>query len=293
VTISIVTPSLEQGRFLGAAIESVRSQGVEVEHVVMDGGSTDGTRELLEGQTERLAAWRSEPDHGQYAALNDGFALTKGEIMGWLNADDVYAPGALAAVEDVFRCFPEVEWLTSSFSATANEEGIVFDVKRVVSFDARAFSRGFNLPGHGARAMYFIPQESTFWRRSLWERAGGLDPGLQLAGDFDLWARFYRHAELWCVRALVGIFRSHPSQKSRAYNEYLAEAEPLLARYGGKRYSAREARVRARLARHITNQRLWRLPTSARALLGRRLVYRTQELMWVEGRWARNTHYFL
>ena len=293
MTISIVTASLEQGRFLGAAIESVQSQGADIEHVVMDGGSTDGTRELLERNTHRLAAWRSEPDHGQYAALNDGFALTTGEIMGWLNADDVYAPGALAAVEDVFRRFPEVEWLTSSFSATANEEGFVFDVKRVVSFDGRAFGRGFNLPRPGAYAMYFIPQESTFWRRSLWERAGGLDAGLQFAGDFDLWARFYQHAELSCVRALLGIFRSHPSQKSRSYAEYVAEAEPVLVRHGGKRYSSREARVRPLLARHLTNQRLWRLPNSARALLERRLIYRTRELMWVGNRWEPNTHYFV
>jgi glycosyltransferase involved in cell wall biosynthesis len=293
VTISIVTPSLEQGRFLGAAIESVHSQGVEVEHVVMDGGSTDSTRELLERHTDRLAAWRSEPDRGQYEALNDGFALTTGEVMGWLNADDVYAPGALAAVEGVFRRFPEIQWLTSSFSVTANECGPVFDVKRVISFDRRAFTRGFNLPRPGAYAMYFIPQESTFWRRSLWERAGGLDPGLQFAGDFDLWARFYRNAELWCVRALLGIFRSHPAQKSRAYEEYLAEAEPLLVRHGGERYSSREARVRALLARHVTNQRLWRLPNSARALLERRLIYRTRELMWIGNRWEPNTHYFV
>jgi glycosyltransferase involved in cell wall biosynthesis len=293
VSTSIVTPSLEQGRFLGAAIESVHSQGVDVEHVVMDGGSTDGTVELLERHTDRLAAWRSEPDRGQYAALNEGFALTNGEIMGWLNADDVYAPGALATVEGIFRRFPEVEWLTSSFSATANEEGTVFDVKRIVSFDRRAFSRGFNLPRPGAHAMYFIPQESTFWRRSLWERAGGLNPGLQLAGDFDLWARFYETAELWCVRALLGVFRSHPSQKSHAYEEYLLEAEPLLDRHGGKRYSSREVRARALLAPHLTNQRLWRLPNSARALLERRLVYRTRELMWVGGRWAPNTHYFV
>ena len=293
MSISIVTPSFEQGRFLGAAIESVSSQGVDVEHVVMDGGSTDGTAEVLERHVGRLATWRSEPDRGQYAALNDGFALTTGEVMGWLNADDMYAPGALAAVEGVFRNFPEIEWLTSSFSATANEDGHVFDVKRVISFDRRAFSRGFNLPRPGAYALYFIPQESTFWRRSLWERAGGLDAGLELAGDFDLWARFYRHAELWCVRALLGIFRSHGAQKSRAYEKYLAEAEALLVRHGGARYSSREARARARLARHVTNQRLWRLPNSARAMLERRFIYRTRELMWVGNRWEPNTHYFV
>ncbi len=75
--------------------------------------------------------------------------------------------------------------------------------------------RGYNLPRAGALPGYFIPQESTFWRRSLWERVGGLDASLHFAGDFDLWARFYEHAELWCVRALLGVFRSHVAQKSQ------------------------------------------------------------------------------
>jgi glycosyltransferase involved in cell wall biosynthesis len=292
-TVSVVTPSLDQGRFLSACIESVSSQGVDVEHVVMDGGSHDETRTVLKRYGDRLALWHSGPDAGIYAALNDGFARTSGDVMGWLNADDMYAPGALATVLDVFDAFPEVEWLTSSFAATANEQGHVFDVKRVISFDRRAFRRGFNLPRPGAYAQYFIPQESTFWRRSLWERTGGLDSGLRLAGDFDLWSRFYRSAELWCVRALLGIFRSHPAQKSRAYGEYLAEAELVLERDGGRRYSTVEAAIRSHVARQVTNQRIWRLPTRARQRLERAVVYRTRELMWVGGRWTPNTHYFV
>lgn len=271
------------------------SQDVELEYVVMDGGSTDRTLDVLARYADRLTTWRSEPDEGQFDAVNRGFALTTGEIMGWLNADDFYAPHALRVVDHVFREFPEIEWLTSSFAATANEQGHVFDVKRIVSFDRRAFQRGFNLPRGGAYSRYFIPQESTFWRRSLWERAGGLDASLRFAGDFDLWARFYRDAELWGVRALLGIFRSHPAQKSHAYGDYVDEAEPLLERHGGRRYSPRENAWRPRLARHVTNQRVWRLPESARAALERTLVYRTRELMWMSGeaRWAVNTHYFV
>jgi glycosyltransferase involved in cell wall biosynthesis len=259
----------------------------------MDGGSSDETTSVLTRYGDRLAFWQSAPDDGLYAALNDGFARTTGEIMGWLNADDMYAPGALATIVDVFETFPEVDWITSSYSATANEKGHVFDVKRVISFDPRAFRRGFNLPSRGEYALYFIPQESTFWRRPLWERTGGLDAGLQLAGDFDLWARFYDSAELWCVRALLGIFRSHPAQKSRAYADYLAEAELVLNGHGGRRYSALEAALRRRASRHLTNQHIWRLPTTARRLLERSVVYRTQELMWVGGGWTPNTHYFV
>lgn len=259
----------------------------------MDGGSNDETHSVLERYDDRLATWRSGPDAGMYAALNDGFTHTTGDIMAWLNADDMYAPGALATVVDVFDAFPEVEWLTSSFSATANEQGHVFDVKRVISFDRRAFVRGLNLPRAGAYTLYFVPQESTFWRRSLWERAGGLDASLRLAGDFDLWSRFYRCAELCCVRALLGIFRTHPAQKSRAYEDYLAEAEPVFERHGGTRYSPLEAALRSRVGRYATNQRIWRLPTPTRQLLERAGVYRTRELMWVGGRWTPNTHYFV
>jgi glycosyltransferase involved in cell wall biosynthesis len=293
--ISIVTPSLNQGRFIAAALDSVATQPIEVEHFVLDGGSVDETAAILERHSDRLAARRTEPDGGQYDAINKGFALTSGEIMGWLNADDFYVPHALSVVADAFDRHPQIEWLTSSFSATANEAGQVFNVKPIVSFDRRAFLRGYNLPRAGAYARYFIPQESTFWRRSLWERAGGLDAALRLAGDFDLWARFYAHAELWCVRALIGVFRMHPAQKTHAYEDYVAEAEPLLARYGGRRYSPREVRLRTRAARHLTNDRFWRLPTGVRAALERAGVYRTRELMWLSGdaQWRENTHYFI
>jgi glycosyltransferase involved in cell wall biosynthesis len=293
--ISIITPSLDQARFLQAAITSVSTQETEVEHVVMDGGSSDETREIIERNTDCLADWRSEPDGGQYDAINKGFALTSGEVMGWLNADDFYAPYALSVVEEVFQSFDQIDWLTSSFSATANESGHVFDVKRVVSWDQRAFKRGFNLPRAGAHSAYFIPQESTFWRRSLWDRVGGLDATLGFAGDFDLWARFYAHAELWSVRALLGIFRSHPRQKSRAYDDYLAEAEQVLERHGGRRYGHRENALRTRVARRATNNVIWRLPTSPRAALERTVVYRTRELTWMSGsaHWAVNTYYFV
>jgi glycosyltransferase involved in cell wall biosynthesis len=293
--ISIVTPSLNQGRFIAAALDSVATQRTQVEHVVMDGGSTDDTVATLQLRSDRLTAWRTGPDDGQYDAINKGFELTSGEIMGWLNADDFYVPHALSVVADVFNRHPEIEWVTSSFSATANEAGHVFDVKPIVSFDRRAFLRGYNLPRAGEYAGYFVPQESTFWRRSLWERAGGLDATLRFAGDFDLWARFYTRAELWCVRALIGVYRTHPQQKTHAYADYAAEAEPLLARYGGRRYSRRETKLRMRLARHLTNHRLWKLPTRARVVLEQIGIYRTPELMWLGGdaRWAVNTHYFV
>ena len=141
---------------------------------------------------------------------------------------------------------------------------------------------------------YFLPQESTFWRRSLWERAGGqLDASLRMAGDFDLWARFYDHAELWGVRALLGAYRTHPKQKTATgLDEYLAEAEQVLRRRAGRPYGRRETAARDWLASKVGND-IWRLPTHARrALEERGLVYRAPELIW-HGQWMVSNLYFL
>jgi glycosyltransferase involved in cell wall biosynthesis len=296
--ISIVTPSLNQGGFLETAIRSVLSQEAEVEYVIMDGGSTDGSVEIVRRHEPSLAAWRSEPDGGQYDALNKGFALTTGGLMGWLNADDFYLPGCLALVESVFATHPEIDWITTTTVAIANEHGQVYRTISAPRLSREAFRRGFNVPLRGTHGGHFIPQESTFWRRSLWERAGGgLDASLALAGDVELWARFFEHAELWGIRALLGAYRSQPAQKtSLAMHAYLAEAEGVLERSGARRYGRAESRLRARLSPSLTSRRLWRVPAAARAgLVERGLLYRTPELLWSPAAraWVVNDEYFV
>ncbi len=295
--ISIVTPSLNQGAFLEAALTSVLTQDVELEYVVIDGGSSDGSVEIIRRFEDRLAAWRSEPDDGQYDAINKGFALTSGEIMAWLNADDFYLPGCLSIVEEVFRTRPEIDWITGTIVAIANAAGQVVRTRGVNRFSRAAFLRGFNLPARGWYAGHFLPQESTFWRRSLWERAGGrLDAALDLAGDIELWGRFYRHAELWGVRGLLGCYRSQPAQKtSTALGAYLDEAETALRGEGGHPYGRFEGALRRRLEARLA-RRFYRLPTRARhALEGRGLIYRAPELFWDESSksWAVNNVYFV
>jgi glycosyltransferase involved in cell wall biosynthesis len=296
--IAIVTPSLNQGAFLEAAVQSVLTQQADVEYVIVDGGSHDDTIDVIRRYEDRLAAWRSEPDDGQYDAINKGFALTSAEIMGWLNADDFYLPGCLSVVENIFAGYPEVEWITGTLAAIANASGQVVRTLGVARFSREAFFRGFNLPRSGWHVGHFIPQESTFWRRSLWDRAGGrVDASLQMAGDFELWSRFYQHADLWGVRALMGVYRSQPAQKtSLAYDVYLAEAEDVLRQSGGEPYTGIERRLRSRLSLHIASSTVWRLPTAARRRLEERgLVHRTPELVWsnADGRWIRNTEYFV
>ena len=234
--ISVVTPSYNQGRFLDHAMRSVLDQSYPcVEYVVMDGGSTDDSVDIIRRHERRLAYWASGPDGGQYDAVNKGFARTTGEIMGWLNSDDMYTPWALDVVATVFTQFPQIEWLTTLCPLIWDESGrAVRCANRYRGFSRRAFYRGGHLPqgfAHGC-----IQQESTFWRRALWERAGGqLDVSVKLAADFELWARFFRHADLYAVTTPLGGFRVHPDQKTALREaEYTKEATEVLIRAGGR-----------------------------------------------------------
>lgn len=234
-TISVVTPSYNQGQFLEETICSVLTQTYpNVEYVVIDGASSDGSKEIIRKYADRLTYWVSETDKGQYDAINKGFARTTGKIMAWLNSDDKYTPWALTVVADIFRAFPHVEWITSVNPIRWNARGQVIDVDFTGGFNRQSFLRGGNFPVKGSHGRRWIQQESTFWRRSLWERAGGrLDCSLGLAADFELWARLFQHADLYGVGSILGGFREHGDQKSVHHREqYLREADQTLRRYG-------------------------------------------------------------
>ncbi len=166
----------------------------------MDGASTDGTAELICQYEKHLAWWVSEPDHSVYDALNKGFVRSTGEIMGWLNASDMLHTRGLFVVGSVFAAFPELQWITGR-PTRFNPDGMTVEVRSLPRWSRTRFLAGAN---------QYIQQESTFWRRSLWERAGGcVDASRRDASDFELWARFFRHARLHTVDALIGGYRFH------------------------------------------------------------------------------------
>jgi glycosyltransferase involved in cell wall biosynthesis len=251
--ISLVTPSFQQGRFLEDCIRSVLDpEYSNLEYFVMDGGSTDESKKVIRRYAGRLTDWRSHADRGHMDAVQDGFRRSTGEIMGWLNSDDRLTPWALRVVAAVFRQFPEVQWITSMYPMVMSAEGLVLAARRAEGFNAEAFYRGRNAPFNPRFYSSMIQQESTFWRRGLWEKAGGrVDTGLRVAGDFELWSRFFENAELYTLAVPLGIFRIQPdSFSSREFEPYMEVCRRVLANYSHRPPSRLESFTR-RIAREL------------------------------------------
>ena len=208
--ITLVTPVRNAAAYIEQTICSVLSQSYpNLEYFIVDGGSTDGTVEIIQKYEKEIAAWVSEPDRGMYDALNKGFAQSTGEVMGWISATDMLHVGGLKVAASVFRDLPSVEWITG-YSTLFTEEGMTVFLggchDLALAEGLPRWSRYRFLAG----ANHSIQQESTFWRRSLWEKAGGrVDDSRRIASDFELWVRFFRHAQLYSVEALIGGYREH------------------------------------------------------------------------------------
>lgn len=227
--ISLVTPSFNQAHFLEATIQSVLSQNYpHLEYIIIDGGSTDGSVEIIKRYEDRLYFWCSEPDNGHYDAVNKGFAHATGEIMAWLNSDDMYFPWTLKTVANIMTELPEVEWLTSLNPCFWDWHGYCVGVRRISGYSREAFLDGYYLPW-GKQASGWIQQESTFWRWKVWEKAGSsISSDFPLAGDFDLWTRFYRYTELFGTLCPLSGFRIQRQQRGRQREQYIREAEESL-----------------------------------------------------------------
>jgi glycosyltransferase involved in cell wall biosynthesis len=220
--ISIVTPSFNQGEFLEETICSVLNQNYpNLEYIIIDGGSTDNSVEIIRKYEKHLKYWISEKDKGVYDAIQKGFAQSTGEIMAWINSDDLYHPLSFLTIAEIFTSFPEVSWLQG------NPSGFDEKSRNVALQPMRLWSRyNFYL-----KDFAFIQQESTFWRRTLWEKAGsGFDPNLKYAGDLELWLRFFRHERLFVTDALIAGFRFRSSNQLSFDNQekYLIEAHTCI-----------------------------------------------------------------
>jgi glycosyltransferase involved in cell wall biosynthesis len=202
--ITIVTASFNQAEFLEATLDSLHAQGYpNLEHIVIDGGSTDGSVEILQRWAPRFAHLQIGPDRGLTDALIKGFAHATGEILGWLNTDDLLVPGALGEVAAYFAAHQE-EGFVFGDSAWIDRRGEVIKSKREMPFIRWVWLRTYD----------YIPQPSAFWRRSLYEDVGGLDAEFPLAMDADLFARMAEQVPLRHVPRTWSQMRVHGGQRN-------------------------------------------------------------------------------
>jgi glycosyltransferase involved in cell wall biosynthesis len=207
--VSIVTPSFNQARYIEATIQSVLSQDYpRIEYMIVDGGSTDGTVDVIKRYEGRLAWWVSEQDKGQTDAINKGFARATGQILAWLNSDDTYEPGAVSAAVKYLLDHPNIGMVYSDCNFI-NEDGRVIGKFGSAQTDYRLLRQGF----------VHIPQQTMFFRADLWKQVGPLDPSFYFAMDYDLWTRLAARTELKYVRQTWANFRLHTTGKTIAADD--------------------------------------------------------------------------
>ena len=226
--ITIVTPSYNQAHFLEQTILSVIRQGYpNLEYIVIDGGSTDGSVDVLRKYEHAISCWISEPDQGPVDAINKGFRRATGSILAWLNADDLYQPGALEGVAAAFEADESADVVYGN-TYWINRDGVVLAEKRQTPFSRLGYRYGGS----------DLQQPATFWRRRLFEKSGGLDPHFKAAFDTELFFRFiacgarFRH-----VDAFFASFRVHSEQISDVLMS-TARKEVELIRSRHLKYSA-------------------------------------------------------
>lgn len=232
--ISVVTPSFGQGKYLEATIKSVLDQNYpNLEYIIIDGGSTDESVDIIRKYADRLTYWVSERDRGQNHAITKGFTHASGDIYAYLNSDDKYLNWTFETVARIFSELPAVKWLTSQTMIIWNALGEPVQIHYSTPHARTRFYRGWTLRSHGNYSGW-IQQESTFWRRELWEQAGSrMDERLYMTGDFELWARFWKHADLVTTRIPLAGFRQHDSNKSNVA-EYVRQSLDLLSPYSAE-----------------------------------------------------------
>ncbi len=237
--VSIITPSFNQAPFLEATLQSVLDQTYpRIEYGVVDGGSTDGSVEILRRYADRLAWWVSERDSGQTAAINKGFGRAGGQILAWLNSDDVLYPHAVAEAVAALEQHPEA--------------GMVYGDADYVDTDGRVLGR---FPGARTdyrrlrRGYVHIPQQAAFFRSRLWRLTGPLDETFHFAMDYDLWVRIAAVSPLAYVPRPWAGFRLHPAGKTTTHDDLCwPEMMRVHRRMGGGWFSRMNLRYQIRRA---------------------------------------------
>jgi glycosyltransferase involved in cell wall biosynthesis len=236
--VSIVTPSYNQAPFLEETILSVLEQNYpDIEYIIVDGGSTDGSVDIIRRYETRLAWWVSEPDRGQTDALNKGFGKASGDILAWLNSDDTYLPGAVSGAVEYLTAHPEAGMVYGDANLI-DENGAVMGRFPARQTDYQRLMRG----------SVHIPQQAAFFRGDLWRKVGPLDASFYFAMDYDLWVRLAKLAPLHYQPRLWANFRLHGAGKSVASDDRCYPEMLKVHRREGGRWLSR-LRVKAAFRR--------------------------------------------
>jgi len=222
--ITIVTPSYNQAEFLERTIQSVLNQEYpNLEYIVVDGASSDDSVKIIKKYQKKLSYWVSKKDGGQTDAINKGFQKATGQIMGWLNSDDVLLPGSLFLIAKIFSEHPEIEWITGQPISINSQDMIVR-----TGIQSGRLSQLIRLGLYHGKGLGFIGQEGTFWTKELWLASGKNVPNFRYAMDFHLWQKFAQFADLVSIESPLGAFRLNPIRKTKTLVNYYNEIWPLL-----------------------------------------------------------------
>lgn len=235
---SVVTPTFNSEVFLAETIESVISQkgDFSIEYILMDGGSTDQTLEIINSYITKLKKNKiaincksidisvfSAKDQGMYDAINKGFEKASGKYYAWINSDDIYLPSAFQTALAAFQKYPEVEWL-KGITSYINNRSIIYKAGHCLIYTKSWISLGV----YGG-ASHFIQQDSVFWTATLWGKVQKIDTSYKVAGDFYLWCQFAKHSSLVSINALFSCFRKVEGQLSSDLMLYKAEMDSICS----------------------------------------------------------------
>ncbi|MBT3240615.1 MAG: glycosyltransferase [Chloroflexi bacterium] len=207
--VSIITPSYNQAEYLEKTITSVLGQTYpNIEYIIIDGGSEDGSKEIIEKYQKKIKYWVSEPDQGQTDAINKGFAKANGEILAWLNSDDTYEPHAVAEAVTYLLEHPEIGLVYGDTDFIDAQDRKIGKFPSAQT-DLRRLKRGY----------VHVAQQASFWRAELWKQVGPLDPSFYFAMDYDLWVRLASVTEIKYLPKQWANFRLHGHAKTIANDD--------------------------------------------------------------------------
>jgi glycosyltransferase involved in cell wall biosynthesis len=227
-SVTIVTPSFNQGKFIEQTILSVINQSYpNIEYIIMDGGSTDGTIDIIKKYEKHISYWESKEDNGQTHAINKGFRMAMGEYVGWLNSDDWLEP---FAVSKIISCFQ----LNKNIGTVYGHLNIVDESGKVIGTRTNPVLNGIHDFLNGEDS---IIQIGSFHRKNLLDKYGYLDESLNYAMDYELWMRLGQYSDFYQLPFIIGNHRFHKNCKTvNEFYNFIPEIKTVRKRFGGKRF---------------------------------------------------------